>query len=50
MKIEVTPRSVCRSMNRFRICAWTLTSSALTGSSAMMSSGSLASAAAMATR
>ena len=43
-------RSACKSASRFRICDWMLTSSALTGSSQTMKSGSSASARAMPTR
>ena len=38
------------SASSFRICAWTVTSSAVVGSSAMKRSGSLASAMAIITR
>jgi hypothetical protein len=45
-----SPRSRRRSSSSVRICACTVTSSAVVGSSAMITSGSLASAMAMPTR
>ena len=42
--------SFCRLRIRFRICAWTVTSSAVVGSSAISTSGSFASAMAIITR
>ena len=47
--IERANRSF-RSRNRFRICAWVMTSSAVTGSSAITRSGRHASAIAIITR
>ena len=44
MKTSVRPSSRCRSRSRLRICAWIETSSAETGSSAMISFGLSASA------
>ncbi len=44
------PVCFCRSASSFRICACTVTSSAVVGSSAMNRSGSLASAMAIITR
>ena len=48
MKTYVRPKSRCRSLRRFRICACTETSSAETGSSQMISFGLMASARAIA--
>ena len=50
MKIIVSPRRSVQLASRLRICAWTETSSALTASSAISSSGCGASARAIATR
>ena len=50
MKISVSPISRCSRVKRLRICAWIETSSAETGSSAMISSAPMASARAMPTR
>ena len=50
MKIIVSSISLVRSLSKFKICAWIETSSAETGSSAMMSLGSTARARAMAMR
>ena len=47
MKIMLRPSRSRRSASRLRICAWMETSSALTGSSAISTSGSAASARAM---
>ena len=44
------PSRVCSSFSSFRICACTVTSSAVVGSSAIRRSGSLASAIAIMTR
>ena len=44
MKRYVSPKSRCRSLSRFRICAWIETSSAETGSSQTISFGLSASA------
>ena len=44
------PKRFCRSASRSRICAWIVTSSAVVGSSAMSTSGSLAIAMAIMTR
>ena len=44
------PSFACRSFSSFRICACTVTSSAVVGSSAMNRSGRLASAIAIITR
>ena len=44
------PRRVCSSFNSSRICACTVTSSAVVGSSAISRSGSFASAIAIMTR
>ena len=50
----MSTRPMCRSAwisaSRRRICAWTVTSSAVVGSSAMSTSGSIARAAAIITR
>src|SRR5258708_6766028 len=48
MKTRVAPRAACTSVSRLMIAAWTETSSAETGSSARMMSGSPARAAAVA--
>ena len=50
MRMEEEPISAWRSLSRERICACTVTSSAVVGSSAMMSSGWQARAMAMTTR
>ena len=44
------PSRACKSLRSFRICACTVTSSAVVGSSAISRSGSLASAIAIITR
>src|ERR1044071_7553941 len=44
MRTTAEPNSFCRSRIRSRICAWTVTSRAVVGSSAMSSSGLLTSA------
>ena len=50
MMISATPRRRVRSFISSRICAWMVTSSAVVGSSAMMSFGSQESAIAIMTR
>ena len=50
MALSCNPSLFCRSRIRSRICAWIVTSSAVVGSSAMMTRGPLRSAMAIATR
>jgi hypothetical protein len=50
MNSMAMPMRACKSLRSLRICACTVTSSAVVGSSAMKSSGSLASASAIITR
>ena len=50
IRITAVPRSACSSRIRSRICACVVTSSAVVGSSAMRSAGSLMSAIAIITR
>ena len=50
MSSSAMPRSACRRLSSSRICAWIVTSSAVVGSSAISTSGSTASAAAIMAR
>ncbi len=50
MMMTAEPNSFCRSRIRSRICAWTVTSRAVVGSSAISSSGLLTSAIAIMAR
>ena len=50
MTTSAIPRSRERSFMSFRICAWIVTSSAVVGSSAMMSAGFIIRAIAISTR